>query len=105
MARKKSSKKVLSAMRKVERKAVLLEFSGKDAKEGYTKEKARRDLLWLKQKAMLEIDQKGVNAGNFTTFLMSVKGLIELDNLLGEFDDNETLITGFTFERLDDDNS
>jgi hypothetical protein len=102
MARKKSSKNVQTTMRKVERRKVLLELSGKDVKEPYTKDKARRDLSWLKQKAMLEIDQNGVNAGNFTSFLQSVKGLIELDNLLGEVDDSENLITGFTFERFDD---
>jgi hypothetical protein len=104
VAKRKSSRRLDNAIRKVERKSLLVEFLEKDTKEGYSKEKARRDLLWLKQKATLAIEQDGANAKNFSSFLLAVKGLVELDDLLNDVSDERVNIVINNPWEADDEN-
>lgn len=84
----------------------------------WAREQAFNEYEWLKNKARASIEIEGVRQANSTAFLSALDGMnnmafrdleladkklrLEIENLkaqLGSNDENDTVITGFTFDR------
>ena len=94
---------------------LLKEFSNRAL---WSREQAFNEYEWLKNKARASIEIEGVRQANSTAFLSALDGMnnmafrdleladkklrLEIENLkaqLGSNDEDDTVITGFTFDR------
>ena len=108
--------KVLSRYREL-----LKQFSSMSL---WAREQAFNEYEWLKNKARASIEVEGVRQANSTAFLSALDGMnnmafrdleladkklrLEIENLkaqLGSNDEDDTVITGFTFDRSEYDGS
>ena len=94
---------------------LLKEFSNMSL---WSREQAFNEYEWLKNKARASIENDGIRQANSNAFLSALEGMnnmafhdleladeklrLEIDNLkaqLGSGDEDDTVITGFTFDR------